>query len=88
MRSSAIAFSEIMKRSSSFGTCRGSCSAKRSCPGTGSGSPHFDRIDLATELYNKEIFDGSDYSRLLRKRTRPYVILNATVDARTKADQK
>lgn len=40
-------------------------------------SPYFSRIDLAGELYNKDVFD---YKRMsdLQKQGRPYVMINAT----------
>jgi NTE family protein len=40
-------------------------------------SPRFGRIDLATELYDREVFDGKTFADLLR-RGRPFVLLNAT----------
>ncbi|HUL14095.1 MAG TPA: patatin-like phospholipase family protein [Methylococcaceae bacterium] len=40
-------------------------------------SPTFGRIDLASELYDREIFDGKTYADLLRQ-GRPFVLLNAT----------
>lgn len=41
-------------------------------------SPHFDRIDLAAELYDRDVFDGKTYRDLLDRRTGPYIIVNAT----------
>lgn len=41
-------------------------------------SPRFNRIDLATELYNETVFDQKTYADLSRKRARPFIILNAT----------
>lgn len=40
-------------------------------------SPWFSRIDLAAELYDREIFDGATFSRL-EQNGRPLVIINAT----------
>jgi NTE family protein len=40
-------------------------------------SPRFGRIDLAAELYDREIFEGATFSRL-EQNGRPLVILNAT----------
>jgi len=40
-------------------------------------SPSFGRIDLASELYDREVFDGKTFADLLR-RGRPFVLLNAT----------
>jgi NTE family protein len=41
-------------------------------------SPTFDRIDMAAEYYNAEIFRGRTFGDLLRLNRRPYIILNAT----------
>ncbi len=41
-------------------------------------SPTFDRIDLASEYYDRQIFGGATYADLLRDRRRPFVIVNAT----------
>jgi NTE family protein len=41
-------------------------------------SPYFDRIDMAAEIYDKDVFDGRTFADLVRKGTRPFVILNAT----------
>lgn len=41
-------------------------------------SPRFSRIDLAAEYYDKHIFDGRTYEDLLKRRRRPYLIVNAT----------
>jgi NTE family protein len=40
-------------------------------------SPYYSRIDLAAELYNRDIFDGAGFDRL-EENGRPFVILNAT----------
>ena len=40
-------------------------------------SPWFGRIDLAAELYDREIFEGATFAQL-EKNGRPFVILNAT----------
>lgn len=41
------------------------------------GSPYFGRIDLAAELYDREIFQSATFSALEEK-GRPFVVLNAT----------
>jgi NTE family protein len=41
-------------------------------------SPYFDRIDMAAEIYSRDIFDRKTFADLIRKGTRPYLILNAT----------
>ncbi|HXO40980.1 MAG TPA: patatin-like phospholipase family protein [Thermoanaerobaculia bacterium] len=41
-------------------------------------SPYFDRIDMAAEIYSRDLFDHKTYAELLRKHARPYLILNAT----------
>lgn len=41
-------------------------------------SSEFDRIDLAAELYDEEIFEGKTFADLLRGRRKPFIILNAT----------
>jgi NTE family protein len=41
-------------------------------------SPTFSRIDLAAEYYDKHIFDGRTYADLLKRRQRPYLVVNAT----------
>jgi NTE family protein len=41
-------------------------------------SPSFTRIDLASEYYDRQIFDGRTYADLLARRARPYLIVNAT----------
>lgn len=40
-------------------------------------SPYFSRIDMAAELYDKDIFDAATFARL-QSNGRPFVILNAT----------
>jgi predicted acylesterase/phospholipase RssA len=40
--------------------------------------PGFDRINLAAELYDDEIFEHRTFADLLRRPRRPYLILNAT----------
>ncbi len=40
-------------------------------------SPYFNRIDIAAELYDSDIFDRATFSQLKRNE-RPFVILNAT----------
>lgn len=41
-------------------------------------SPKFNRIDLATELYDETIFDGKTFDDLSLQGKRPFIILNAT----------
>jgi predicted acylesterase/phospholipase RssA len=41
-------------------------------------SPYFDRIDMAAEIYGRDVFDDKTFADLIRKGTRPYLILNAT----------
>ena len=41
-------------------------------------SPDFSRIDLAAELYDREVFEGATFHALVERGRRPYVILNAT----------
>ena len=41
-------------------------------------SPYFSRIDLAAELYDRTIFDGSTFKALADKSTRPFLIINST----------
>lgn len=41
-------------------------------------SPTFSRVDLAAEYYDKHIFDGQTYADLLKRRRRPYLVVNAT----------
>lgn len=41
-------------------------------------SPTFSRIDLAAEYYDRHLFDGKTYADLLARRTRPFLIVNAT----------
>ncbi|MBI5016616.1 MAG: patatin-like phospholipase family protein [Deltaproteobacteria bacterium] len=41
-------------------------------------SPTFDRIDLAAEYYDENIFHQKTFGDLLNRGTRPYVILNAS----------
>ncbi|NOU13942.1 MAG: patatin-like phospholipase family protein [Methylococcaceae bacterium] len=41
-------------------------------------SPKFNRIDLATELYDDTIFDHHTFADLIHKQTKPYIILHAT----------
>ncbi len=40
--------------------------------------PSYGRSDLAAEFYDREIFGAGTYAQLIAKRTRPFVILNAT----------
>lgn len=40
-------------------------------------SPHFSRIDVAAELYDREIFDGATFEKIPTDR-RPYTTLNAS----------
>lgn len=41
-------------------------------------SPYFDRIDLASELYDRTIFEGKTYGALMARHRRPFLIINAT----------
>lgn len=41
-------------------------------------SPTFSRIDLAAEYYDKHIFDGRTYADLVKRRQRPFLMVNAT----------
>lgn len=41
-------------------------------------SPKFNRIDLATELYNETLFDGKTFDDLVARGKRPFIIINAT----------
>ena len=41
-------------------------------------SPTFGRIELASELYDKEIFKGKTFGDLVAQARRPYIMLNAT----------
>jgi NTE family protein len=41
-------------------------------------SPSFGRIDIATELYDSEIFRGKTFRDLSEKNLRPFVMINAT----------
>ena len=41
-------------------------------------SPTFGRIELASELYDREIFRHETFSRLVRQARRPFIMLNAT----------
>ena len=40
-------------------------------------SPYFSRVDMAAELYDSDIFDGTSFERM-QHNGRPFVILNAT----------
>ncbi|MGR9015137.1 MAG: patatin-like phospholipase family protein [Gammaproteobacteria bacterium] len=41
-------------------------------------SPTFNRIDLATELYDDSVFDHKTFDNLIHRKNRPYIILHAT----------
>jgi NTE family protein len=41
-------------------------------------SPTFDRIDLAAEGYDDDLFDHATYADLMREHRRPYVIISAS----------
>jgi len=41
-------------------------------------SPAFDRIDLAAEYYDREIFDQKTFQALVDGKRKPYIVLNAT----------
>ena len=41
-------------------------------------SPYFDRIDLAAEYYDQQLFEGQSFLSLTEPARRPFIILNAT----------
>ena len=41
-------------------------------------SPYYSRIDMATDFYNAEIFNGTQYDDLINLKTKPYLMINAT----------
>jgi NTE family protein len=41
-------------------------------------SPYFGRIDLAEEIYDKDIFQHKDFSDLTSRSRRPFIMINAT----------
>jgi len=41
-------------------------------------SPTFDRVDLAAEDYDREVFAGATYADLIREKRRPYLLLTAS----------
>lgn len=41
------------------------------------GSPQFSRSDLLADVFDRELFHGLTYADLIRRRLRPYVLLNA-----------
>jgi len=41
-------------------------------------SPYFDRIDLAAEVYDDNIFEHKTFGDLVAAKQRPYILLNAT----------
>jgi NTE family protein len=41
-------------------------------------SPYFNRIDLASELYDETVFESSTYEKLAKLPKRPFLIVNAT----------
>ncbi|MES1210239.1 MAG: patatin-like phospholipase family protein [Pseudomonadota bacterium] len=41
-------------------------------------SPTFSRIDLAVEIYDRDVFDGRTYGDLMGRGRRPYLIVNGT----------
>lgn len=41
-------------------------------------SPTFDRIDMAAELYDEEVFEHKTFADLLSMPRKPYIVLNAT----------
>lgn len=41
-------------------------------------SPYYSRIDMATDFYDTEIFKGTQYSDLVKHKTKPYLMVNAT----------
>ena len=42
------------------------------------GSPNFSRSDLAAEAWDKRLFHGATFRAIMERRTRPYLIVNAT----------
>lgn len=45
-------------------------------------SPHFDRIDLAAEVYDRRVFDHQTFQSLAAKNNTPLIVVNATDVAR------
>lgn len=41
-------------------------------------SPTFNRIDLATELYDETVFDHKTFNNLMNRENKPFIILHAT----------
>ena len=41
-------------------------------------SPYYSRIDMATDFYDEEIFKGTKYADLVNRKTKPYLMVNAT----------
>ena len=41
-------------------------------------SPYYSRIDMATDFYDTEIFKGAKYADLVNRKTKPYLMVNAT----------
>jgi NTE family protein len=41
-------------------------------------SPDYSRIDMAADLYDAEIFKGFKYADLVNRKTKPYLMVNAT----------
>ena len=41
-------------------------------------SPWYSRIDMATDFYDEEIFKGVKYAELINRKTKPYLMVNAT----------
>jgi NTE family protein len=41
-------------------------------------SPDYSRIDMAANLYDEEIFKGVKYADLINRKTKPYLMVNAT----------
>ena len=41
-------------------------------------SPYFSRIDLASELYDKTVFESKTFQNLADRKKRPFLIINAT----------
>lgn len=41
-------------------------------------SPYYSRIDMATDFYDAEIFKGAKYADLVNRKTKPYLMVNAT----------
>lgn len=41
-------------------------------------SPYYDRIDMAAEYYNEQVFDNHTFQDLVQSGRRPFIVINAT----------